>query len=58
VVRFYSSAENRKRDILEKFNAANLSATDASKLSTELGTLQQALETKELRWLELAERGG
>lgn len=53
-----ASSENRKRDILEKFNAANLSATDASKLSTELGTLQQALETKELRWLELAERGG
>jgi ATP-binding cassette subfamily F protein uup len=53
-----ASAENRKRDILEKFNDTNLSATDAGKLSTELGTLQQALETKELRWLELAERGG
>jgi ATP-binding cassette subfamily F protein uup len=52
-----ASAEARKRDILEKFNDANLDAAEAQKLSTELGALQESLEMKELRWLELAERG-
>jgi hypothetical protein len=41
---------------MELFNAADLDATQASKLSTELGTLQETLDMKELRWLELAER--
>ena len=52
-----ASAENRKREIMDKFNTVNLDAAEAHKLSTELGSLQKVLEEKELRWLELAERG-
>lgn len=49
--------ESRKKQILERFNAADLGADEAGKLSTELGKLQEELEMKEMRWLELAERG-
>jgi ATP-binding cassette subfamily F protein uup len=48
--------EQRKKTILERFNADNLSTEDAGKLSAELGSVQASLEEKELRWLELAER--
>ncbi|MFZ4634938.1 MAG: ATP-binding cassette domain-containing protein, partial [Saprospiraceae bacterium] len=48
--------EQRKKTILERFNADNLSTDEAGKLSTELGSVQASLEEKELRWLELAER--
>ncbi|MEI6410472.1 MAG: ABC-F family ATP-binding cassette domain-containing protein [Bacteroidota bacterium] len=48
--------ESKKTDIINKFNAADLSASDAAKLSEELGKIQKELENKELRWLELAER--
>lgn len=51
------SLENRKKEILERFNAANLAPTEAGKLSTELGQLQANLDEKEMRWLELSERG-
>jgi hypothetical protein len=49
--------ESRKKEILNRFNATDLGADEAGKLSKELGTLQEALEEKELRWLELAEKG-
>ncbi|HAD11349.1 MAG TPA: ABC transporter [Saprospirales bacterium] len=48
--------ESRKKEILERFNAEDLGADEAGKLSTELGQLQENLEMKEMRWLELAER--
>jgi len=53
-----AAAEGRKKEILEKFNSGDLSSADAAQLSAELGTLQELLEGKEMRWLELAERGG
>ncbi len=52
-----SALEHRKKEILERFNAADLGAEEASKLSNELGNLQKTLDGKETRWLELAERG-
>ncbi len=52
-----AAAEGRKKEILEKFNSGDLSPEAAGKLSAELGTLQESLEMKEMRWLELAERG-
>ncbi|MDX2135564.1 MAG: ABC-F family ATP-binding cassette domain-containing protein [Saprospiraceae bacterium] len=51
-----SDLETRKKTILERFNSGDLSAQEAGKLSAELGSVQDMLETKELRWLELAER--
>lgn len=52
-----AALESRKKLILERFNAADLGADEAGKLSSELGKLQEDLEVKEMRWLELAERG-
>ena len=52
-----ATQESRKKQILDRFNASDLGAEEATKLSSELGILQQTLELKELRWLELAERG-
>jgi ATP-binding cassette subfamily F protein uup len=49
--------ESRKKEILNRFNTTDLGADEAGKLSKELGTLQESLEMKELRWLELAEKG-
>jgi ABC transport system ATP-binding/permease protein len=46
----------RKQEIMDKFNAADLSAADATRLSGELGTIQDQADTKEMRWLELADR--
>jgi ATP-binding cassette subfamily F protein uup len=51
-----AQAEARKAEILEAFNDPNLGADAMAKLSDELGKLQEALETKEMRWLELADR--
>jgi ABC transport system ATP-binding/permease protein len=48
--------ESRKAEILARFNDLQLSADESAKLSVELGALQEQLETKELRWLELADR--
>jgi ATP-binding cassette subfamily F protein uup len=52
-----ATAESRKKEILEKFNTGDLTPDAAAKLSTELGSLQETLEMKEMRWLELAEKG-
>lgn len=51
-----AQAEARKADIMEKFNDPNLAAGDMNKLSDELGKIQEMLEIKEMRWLELADR--
>ena len=51
-----AAAESRKKEILNRFNDAALGAEEATKLSSELGKLQESLDNKELRWLELAER--
>ena len=48
--------ESRRKEILERFNSDNLGAEEAGKLSAELGTLQESLEEKEMRWLELSEK--
>ena len=47
--------EEKKATLTEKFNDATLSAEDIKKYSNELGELQEELEMKELRWMELAE---
>ena len=52
-----ATLESRKKQILERFNASDLGADEAGKLSSELGKLQEELDVKEMRWLELAERG-
>ncbi len=52
-----AALESRKKQILERFNAVDLGAEEAGKLSAELGKLQEDLDVKEMRWLELAERG-
>ncbi|MFN0213988.1 MAG: ABC-F family ATP-binding cassette domain-containing protein [Saprospiraceae bacterium] len=52
-----AALEHRKKQILERFNVADLGAEEAGKLSAELGKLQEDLDVKEMRWLELAERG-
>lgn len=51
-----AALEQRKKQILERFNANDLGTEESGKLSTELGKLQDDLEQKELRWLELADR--
>ncbi|MBK7937949.1 MAG: ABC-F family ATP-binding cassette domain-containing protein [Lewinellaceae bacterium] len=52
-----ATLERRKKEILDRFNATDLGAEEASKLSNELGALQKTLDDKEMRWLELSERG-
>ncbi len=47
---------NRKAEIFEKLGSASISQADILKLSTESGDVQNALDEKEMRWLELAER--
>ena len=49
--------ENRKTVIMEKFNnAATLDPKDIAKLSSDLNDVNNELEIKEMRWLELSER--
>jgi ATP-binding cassette subfamily F protein uup len=48
--------EDRKKELTDRFNdVSKLSAKDIEKLSTELADVQNRLEIKELRWLELAD---
>jgi ATP-binding cassette subfamily F protein uup len=47
--------EARKKDIYEKFNDSSLSSDQIEDLSKEIGQIQKEIETKELRWMELAE---
>jgi ATP-binding cassette subfamily F protein uup len=51
-----AAGEERKRVVMESFNDASLPPDAIAKLSKELGELQEILETKEMRWLELAEK--
>jgi len=50
-----SRLEARKAEITEQFNDTGLTAERIEELSRELGELNQQLEDKETRWLELAE---
>jgi ABC transport system ATP-binding/permease protein len=52
-----AQGEARKKEIMKKFDDPTLAADQMSKLSLELGTLQDTLEEKEMRWLELSEKG-
>lgn len=47
--------EERKAEIIEQFNSSDLAVDQIQKLSKELNDLNENLEMKELRWLELAE---
>lgn len=51
-----AQAEKRKKEIMERFNALNITNDEITRLSAELGNLQETLEKKEMRWLELSER--
>jgi ABC transport system ATP-binding/permease protein len=51
-----AQGEARKKEIMKKFDDPTLAADQMSKLSLELGTLQDTLEEKEMRWLELSEK--
>lgn len=51
-----AALEQRKKDILTRFDDAGLSPEEAARLSTELGALQEDLDLKEMRWLELADK--
>ena len=53
-----TTLELRKKAILARFNASDLGADEAGKLSTELGQVQRDLDAREMRWLELSEKGG
>jgi ATP-binding cassette subfamily F protein uup len=45
--------ESRKKVILQQFSTGELSVEASGKLSVELGVLQESLDQKEMRWLEL-----
>ena len=47
--------ESRKAELIESFNNPDLKPEEIEKKSIELGELNQTLEEKELRWMELAE---
>lgn len=58
LVKDIEKAEKRKADIMSKFNDESMSPEDIEKLSNELQTIQQKLESMEDRWLELEEIKG
>jgi len=47
--------EKRKEEILFKFNEPNIDPSKIEDLSIELGTVNQSIDEKEMRWLELSE---
>ncbi len=49
--------EERKAEILEQFNSTDLTPDSIEKLGKELSQINETLEEKEMRWLELAEIG-
>ena len=55
IERDISKLESRKKELTEKFNDPKLSNDDMMKFSLELGKINDGLEEKEMRWLELAE---
>ncbi|HFB99581.1 MAG TPA: ABC transporter ATP-binding protein, partial [Phaeodactylibacter sp.] len=48
-----SKLEERKKEITEKFNNPNLTAEEIEKLSIELGEVNDGIDEKEMRWMEL-----
>ncbi len=48
--------EKKKAALLEKLNATNLDYTLITSISEELSNINQALESAEIRWLELSEK--
>ncbi len=50
--------EKRKANLHESFTRTDLSLDDIQRMSKELEEVGSTLETKELRWMELAEKGG
>jgi ATP-binding cassette subfamily F protein uup len=52
-----AQAEQRKKEIEERFQAADITPSEISTLSSELGVIQSTLDEKEMRWLELSEKG-
>ncbi|MBK7872484.1 MAG: ABC-F family ATP-binding cassette domain-containing protein [Saprospiraceae bacterium] len=47
--------EERKGEIMEQFNSTDLTPDTIEKLGKELNQINEMLEEKEMRWLELAE---
>jgi len=47
--------EEKKSKLTEKFNDTSLNPEEIEKYSKELGAMQEELEEKEMRWMELAE---
>jgi ATP-binding cassette subfamily F protein uup len=50
--------EKRKAALHESFTRTDLSLDEIQRMSKELEDVGSTLETKELRWMELAEKGG
>ncbi|MFZ4542498.1 MAG: ABC-F family ATP-binding cassette domain-containing protein [Saprospiraceae bacterium] len=48
--------EKKKIEITDKFNDPQLSNEEMMKYSMELGTINDMIESKEMRWMELAEK--
>jgi ATP-binding cassette subfamily F protein uup len=51
-----AALEERKRQIHEQFSAPGVSVDEIQKLSIELKNVEENLESKEMRWLELSEK--
>ncbi len=47
--------ETRKAEIMSQFNSTELTPEMIEKLGKELSEINDTLEEKEMRWLELAE---
>ncbi len=50
-----SKLEEKKKELIASFNDPNLSPEAIEKLSIELGELNNSIEEKEMKWMELAE---
>jgi ATP-binding cassette subfamily F protein uup len=50
-----ANLEKKKIEITDKFNDPNMSAADMTKFSLELGKINDDIEMKEMRWMELVE---
>ena len=48
--------EEKKTSISDKFNDPNLTPDDMAKYSKEIAEINDLIEEKELRWMELAEK--
>ncbi|MFN4080621.1 MAG: ABC-F family ATP-binding cassette domain-containing protein [Saprospiraceae bacterium] len=48
--------EDEKKSLLARFDAADLSPEDATRMSQDLARVQSELDEKEMRWLELSDK--